>query len=62
MAIAHVAKFESRSRPGKYYTVTLADDGTPYCDCPPWKFQKIPASDRKPCQHIIAWQSGQNGA
>lgn len=55
MAIRSVATFESASRPGKFYTVTLADDGTPYCDCPPWKFQKVPADQRKDCKHIKEW-------
>lgn len=57
MAIAIVASFPSKSNPAKSYSVTLSDEGIPYCDCMAWRFQKVPAPQRT-CKHIESWKGG----
>jgi hypothetical protein len=41
------------SQSGSSHIVTRAKDGSFYCDCPAWKFQRIPASQRV-CKHLTA--------
>ena len=46
-----IARFESKSHPGKFYTVK--QNGTLGCDCPAFKFQRKPIQDRF-CKHTRA--------
>jgi predicted nucleic acid-binding Zn finger protein len=48
-----VKKFESESKPGKFYEVSRAADGTLYCDCPKWRFQKGVDPKERTCKHIL---------
>ena len=48
-----IQRFESASKPGCFYEVQRAGDGSLYCSCPKWKFQKgVDPKDRK-CKHIL---------
>jgi len=38
---------------GKDWTVSRHERGYFGCDCPAWKFQKMPFPDRRPCKHIL---------
>lgn len=42
----------SRTTKGKFYKVSVTENGVWLCDCPAWKFQKGPIKDRSPCSHI----------
>ena len=35
------------------WDVRVGGDGTVYCTCPAWRFQRRPAGDREPCKHIL---------
>lgn len=48
--LQEVARFPSKSSPGKIYVVKKDTEGVLYCDCPAWKF-KPPGKDRG-CKHI----------
>jgi len=47
-----VRKFQSDSRPGTYYEVSRAGDGTLYCNCPKWRFQKGVDPKERTCKHL----------
>ena len=40
-----MAKFPSKSSPGKYYTIFEAADGSNYCNCWAWKKNRM-------CNHL----------
>lgn len=47
-----VETFESKSRPGKFYTVKVDESGNLSCDCPSWIFQsKNPLNGERGCKH-----------
>lgn len=48
-----VWKIESASSE-KVYEVKLYVDGTSWCDCPAYRFQKVAVADRKPCKHVAS--------
>lgn len=47
-----VQRFESKSKPGKFYEVQRAADGSLYCSCPKWRFQKGKLPQDRTCKHI----------
>lgn len=49
-----VQRFESKSKPGRFYEVERAADGSLYCSCPKWKFQKGVLPQDRICKHIEA--------
>lgn len=46
-----IATVPSESNPSKSYEIRLGKDGNVYCNCPAWKYQKIPPADRT-CKHL----------
>jgi hypothetical protein len=48
---------KSESNPSKQYKITRGANGHIYCDCPAWRFQKKPATQRT-CKHLKALMSG----
>lgn len=45
-----LAHYPSASRPHTTYTVKIGQDNVIYCDCPAWRFQKLPTW-RRDCKH-----------
>lgn len=43
-----VARFESRSRPGKFYTVKVDEKGNLSCNCPAWIYK---TNGERSCKH-----------
>jgi len=57
-----VQRFESKSKPGRFYEVQRAADGSLYCSCPKWKFQKGKLPQDRTCSHIEAVMAQQYAA
>ena len=53
-----IAVYPSKTKPGLEYYLSIGDDQVPYCTCGPWKFQRVPPKDRKPCGHINKYFGG----
>ena len=47
-----LAKFQSKTNPGKFYEVRCGDDGVTYCTCPAWRFNK-----KRTCWHLDLYLS-----
>lgn len=45
-----IKQFQSKSSPGKFYTVKEDQAGVLYCDCPAWRFKK-PNQETRSCKH-----------
>jgi len=52
-----VATYESDSHPGKFYNICRAGDGSLYCDCPAWRFQKGKLPNERTCKHLKLYHS-----
>lgn len=57
-----VQRFESKSKPGRFYEVQRAADGSLYCSCPKWRFQKGKLPQDRICKHIEMVTAQQHAA
>ena len=52
-----VARMESHSREGTVYEIRQSGDRTHlYCNCPAWRFQRLPPRERT-CKHIQSFEA-----
>ena len=45
-----IKTFPSNSNPTQEHTVSMADNGTLFCTCRGWKYQKV-AAEHRDCTH-----------
>jgi hypothetical protein len=50
LPVLFTSSVPSSSNPDKSYTVTFYADGSKWCGCPAFKFQRKPVADRS-CKH-----------
>ena len=56
MSLTILDTVPSKSVPGKTYEIRKGGDGTIYCTCPAWKFQRVsPGHNQRTCKHLTGW-------
>ena len=57
-----ITTVRSESNPSKTYEIRKSNrDGTVYCTCPAWKFQKVSAGQPRMCKHLRGFLRQVNG-
>lgn len=52
-------RYESDSKPGRFYEIQRAGDGSLYCSCPKWRFQKGVDPKERTCKHLVMFEMEQ---
>jgi len=45
----------SKTDPSKSYEIRRGKDGTIYCTCPAWRYQRLKKGEKRTCKHLAAF-------